>query len=109
MLSGCGAHVDGDEQFARDHYAPRFEELESLVVSSAAEYCRTISAIGNPDDLAGLQNRLQGILPQATLMVVVVTASTNTGRQLTPAEWKAVQTACDMCFSLENSKREVCH
>jgi len=63
--------------------------------------------IGNPEDLAGLQDRLQGFLPQATLMVVVVTASTNTGRQLTPAEWTAVQQACDICFRLDTAKKEV--
>lgn len=94
-------------QFARDHYAPRFSELEQLVVSSPVDYCRAVMKIGNPEDLAGLQDRLKGSLPQATLMVVAVTASTNTGRQLTPPEWKAVQEACDLCYSLETSRRQV--
>lgn len=94
-------------KFVRDHYAPRFAELEQLVVTSPSDYCRAVMKIGNPDDLAGLQDRLQGFLPQATLMVVVVTASTNTGRQLSPTEWKAVQQACDMCFKLDLAKMEV--
>ena len=93
-------------KFVRDHYAPRFAELEQLV-PLPSDYCRAVTKIGNPEDLAGLQDRLQGFVPQATLMVVVVTASTNTGRQLTPKEWKAVQQACDMCFKLDIAKMEI--
>jgi len=71
------------------------------------DYCRTVLKIGNPADLAGLQNRLTGSLPQAIVMVVVVTATTNTGRQLSDGEWLAVSQACEMCDMLERAKMEV--
>jgi U4/U6 small nuclear ribonucleoprotein PRP31 len=35
-------------QFARDHYAPRFSELETLVASNPLDYTRTVKAMGNP-------------------------------------------------------------
>lgn len=71
------------------------------------EYCRAVQSIGNPEDLTGLQHRLQGLLPSAVVMVVSVTASTNTGRQLSEREWAAVQAACDLCAFLEKSKLDV--
>jgi U4/U6 small nuclear ribonucleoprotein PRP31 len=43
----------------------------------------------------------------AVIMVVTVTASTNTGRQLSSAEWAVVQKACEMCAFLEKAKLDV--
>jgi snoRNA binding domain, fibrillarin len=50
---------------------------------------------------------LSGILPSATIMVVTMTATTNTGRQLSPNEWKMVLKACDMCEELTAAKQQV--
>jgi U4/U6 small nuclear ribonucleoprotein PRP31 len=50
---------------------------------------------------------LSGILPSATIMVVTMTATTNTGRQLSPNEWKMVLKACDMCEELTSAKQQV--
>lgn len=63
--------------------------------------------IGNPEDLTGLQERLQGVLPNATLMVIAVAATDNTGKQLSEADWAAVRAACDMCFELDQSKADI--
>ena len=48
--------------FMRDHYRPKFPELESLV-HHAVDYARVVSAIGNEMDLTLVD--LEDILPQA--------------------------------------------
>jgi U4/U6 small nuclear ribonucleoprotein PRP31 len=51
---------------------------------------------------------LTGILPAAIIMSVVVTATTTSGKQLTDAEWAAVQRACDLADRLEEARKKVC-
>ncbi|GAA94126.1 uncharacterized protein L969DRAFT_93509 [Mixia osmundae IAM 14324] len=93
-------------KFARDHYSPRFSELEQLLSDFApTDYCRAVLAIGNPEDLGTPD--LKGVLPSATVMVVTVTATTNAGRQLTAKEWQAVQDACAMIAQLEAARRTI--
>ncbi len=66
---------------ARDAYRPKFPELESLV-HHAVDYARVLAAIGNEMDLTLVD--LEHVLPQATIMVVSVTASTTSGKPLPP-------------------------
>lgn len=40
-------------------------------------------------------------------MVVTVEATTTRGKQLTPAEWAAVERACSMCLELDNARRRI--
>lgn len=35
-------------QFVKDHYAPRFPELDSIV-ANPIDYCKAVQAIGNPE------------------------------------------------------------
>jgi U4/U6 small nuclear ribonucleoprotein PRP31 len=50
---------------------------------------------------------LNGILPPAVIMSVVVTASTTSGRQLSDNEWKAIQKACNLADRLEDARKKV--
>lgn len=50
---------------------------------------------------------LQGILPPAIIMSVVVTATTTSGHKLTDAEWKAIERACDLADRLEEARKTV--
>lgn len=90
-------------QFIRDHYLPRFPELDSLV-SAPLPYCRVILALGNGPELHG---EIAGILPSGSVMAVKVTAATTKGHQLGEQEWNVVKAACDMMFKLDESKRTV--
>ncbi|CDH56223.1 nop domain-containing protein [Lichtheimia corymbifera JMRC:FSU:9682] len=102
------ADIDGEIQavhkFIRDHYAPRFPELESLILNPM-DYARTVKAIGNEKDLTKVD--LRSILPSATVMVVTVTATTSNGKELSPEEWKVTEEACDVAFELDNAKRTI--
>ncbi|XP_022664337.1 U4/U6 small nuclear ribonucleoprotein Prp31-like isoform X2 [Varroa jacobsoni] len=93
-------------KFARDHYAKRFPELESLV-PGAADYLLTVQEIGN--DLAKVKNsdRLNQILTPATVMVVSISASTSQGEPLSPSEMERVFEACEMAQQLNDMKTEV--
>nr|KAJ3422442.1 U4/U6 small nuclear ribonucleoprotein Prp31 [Polyrhizophydium stewartii] len=93
-----------NEVFIRDHYAPRFPELESLVLNPV-EYARTVKMIGNEEDLANLD--LKSFLPSATIMVITVTATTTNGRQLAPDELARVMKACDVALDLDAARRQI--
>ena len=68
----CRARVQVDidaeiavvHNFMRDHYRPKFVELESLV-HHAVDYARVVRAIGNEMDLTLVD--LEDILPQVLL------------------------------------------
>lgn len=65
-------------KFTKQKYQKRFPELDSLIVGEL-EYLLTVKQLGN--DLNQIKNneKLQGILTQATIMIVSVTASTTQG------------------------------
>lgn len=91
-------------KFIRDHYSPRFPELETLI-PSPWEYIQAVKAIGNDDTIP--TNSLEGILPHGTVVVISMTASTTTGRQLPSSEWNAVVEALDMISTLENIRSKI--
>ncbi|KAG0226834.1 U4/U6 small nuclear ribonucleoprotein Prp31 [Actinomortierella wolfii] len=91
-------------KFIRDHYEPKFPELERLVLNPL-DYARAVKRIANAEDITKVE--LNDILPSATVMVVVVTGTTTEGRQLTDKEWKACEDACDLMFRLEAAKKTI--
>ncbi|KAJ3789686.1 hypothetical protein GGU10DRAFT_342576 [Lentinula aff. detonsa] len=91
-------------KFIRDHYAPKFPELEQLVTDPTM-FIRSVRALANTEDLTKVD--LAGVLPPAIIMSVVVTATTTSGRQLTEAEWAAVQRACDLADRLEEARKKI--
>ncbi|KAH9927134.1 Nop domain-containing protein [Epithele typhae] len=91
-------------KFIRDHYAPKFPELEQLVAEPAM-YIRSVRALGNAEDPTKVD--LQGVLPPAIIMSVLVTATTTAGQPLSDAEWEAVQRACDLADRLEEARKKI--
>uniref|UniRef100_A0A0W0FCE3 Nop domain-containing protein n=1 Tax=Moniliophthora roreri TaxID=221103 RepID=A0A0W0FCE3_MONRR len=99
--------VDVDNEilvFLRDHYAPRFPELEQLVTDSTM-YIRAVLTLGNNEDLTKVD--LSGVLPSAVIMSVVVTATTTPGKPLTEVQWAAVQRACELADRLEEARKKI--
>ncbi|KAF4619877.1 hypothetical protein D9613_005501 [Agrocybe pediades] len=91
-------------KFIRDHYAPRFPELEQLVTDPAM-YIRSVRALANAEDLAKVN--LQGVLPAAVIMSVVVTSTTTPGKVLSNQEWLTVERACDLADRLEEARKKI--
>ncbi|CAA7259534.1 unnamed protein product [Cyclocybe aegerita] len=91
-------------KFIRDHYAPRFPELEQLVTDPAM-YIRSVRALANSGELAKVD--LTGVLPPAIIMSVVVTSTTTLGKVLSVAQWAAVQRACDLADRLEEARKKI--
>ncbi|KAJ2317349.1 U4/U6-U5 snRNP complex subunit prp31 [Coemansia sp. Cherry 401B] len=91
-------------RFLLDHYKTRFPELETLV-RSPVDYARTVKAIGDAADLSRVG--LAGILPNATQMVVTVTGSTTSGRQLAADELQRVDEAADCLLGLSQAKHRI--
>ncbi|KAF9582541.1 U4/U6 small nuclear ribonucleoprotein Prp31 [Lunasporangiospora selenospora] len=91
-------------KFIRDHYEPKFPELETLV-ANPLDYSRTVMRIANQEDITKVH--LDDILPAATVMVVVVTGTTTEGRSLTEGEWKACEDACNLETELDRAKAKI--
>lgn len=91
-------------KFIRDHYSPRFPELETLI-PNPWDYIQAVKAIGNHDTIP--TSALEGILPHGTVVVISMTASTTTGRPLPHSEWLAVQEALEMVFELESIRTRI--
>ncbi|TPX67047.1 hypothetical protein SpCBS45565_g04003 [Spizellomyces sp. 'palustris'] len=91
-------------KFIRDHYAPKFPELESLI-PNPIDYARTVKLIGNEMDLTKVD--LKSFLASATIMVLTVTATTTNGQPLSDEAAAKVLEACDMLLDLDLSKRRI--
>lgn len=89
-------------KYLKDNYAPKFQELESLVLNPV-DYAKTVQLIQNEMDLTRID--LKSILPSATVMVVLVTATTCNGRELSLEELNRVNAGVDVLLELENDKR----
>eukprot|EP01084_Bolivina_argentea_P249208 417079_1 len=90
-------------RFVQEAYAAKFPELESIV-TLPSEYIRAVRMIKNETDVTKLP--LEDILPQATVMVVSVTASTTNGTQLNLERLKACMDGCEEFDNLVDAKRE---
>ncbi|PWN54308.1 Nop domain-containing protein [Violaceomyces palustris] len=91
-------------KFIRDHYSPRFPELESLILNPW-EFVQAVQALGNDEDLS--RAKLEGILPHGIVVVISMTASTTEGKPLDKETWDRVQEACDLVFELEGIRRKI--
>ncbi|EAU84273.1 U4/U6 small nuclear ribonucleoprotein Prp31 [Coprinopsis cinerea okayama7 len=91
-------------KFIRDHYSPRFPELEQLVTDPTM-YIKAVRALANADDLTKVE--LSGILPPAVIMSVVVTATTTPGTKLSAASWQAIEKACGLADRLEEARKKI--
>jgi U4/U6 small nuclear ribonucleoprotein PRP31 len=98
------ADIAAAAAYARHHYAPKFPELASLVVHPV-DYARVVSRLGDAPDPAAVD--LEGILPQATVMVVVVTASTTAGAPLGAQAAARVQAAADLVLRLDAARAAI--
>jgi U4/U6 small nuclear ribonucleoprotein PRP31 len=83
-------------------YCIKFPELESLVPDPVL-LAKTVKAIGNETDITKVN--LKGLLPQATVMVITVTATTTPGRELKPDELAQVLELCDVLLEMEQEKQ----
>jgi U4/U6 small nuclear ribonucleoprotein PRP31 len=69
------------------------------------EYAKVVSRIGNEMDLT--QVELEDLLPAASVMVVTVTATTTSGKPLSPEVLSKAQQGCEMALQLDEDKQQV--
>ncbi|EPS44002.1 hypothetical protein H072_2022 [Dactylellina haptotyla CBS 200.50] len=93
-------------KFIRDHYSPRYPELENLV-TNPLDYAKTVAIIKNDLHLQPMQPLLRTVLDSATVMVVTVEATTSKGRPLSEKELAAVIPACEMTMALDKAKHTI--
>ncbi|KAK6539738.1 U4/U6-U5 snRNP complex subunit prp31 [Orbilia ellipsospora] len=93
-------------KFIRDHYSPRYPELENLV-TNPLDYAKTVAIIKNDLHLQPMQSQLRAVLDSATVMVVTVEATTSKGRPLTEKELATVIPACEMTMALDKAKHTI--
>ncbi|GLU21596.1 hypothetical protein SLE2022_377270 [Rubroshorea leprosula] len=88
--------------FIRDKYKLKFPELKSLVLHPI-DYAPIVKRIGNEMDLTLVD--LEGLLPLAIIMVVLVTASTTSGKPRPEDLLQKTFDACDPALALEAAKK----
>lgn len=91
-------------KFIRDHYAPRFPELEQLIADPWT-YIAAVNAIGNADDLT--KCKMPSTLPPATILSITLTATSTRGRKLSPGEWITVQNAIQVAEQLRTARETI--
>lgn len=91
-------------KFIRDHYAPRFPELEQLI-GDPWTYIAAVQGIANADDLT--KATLPSTLPAATVLSITLTATATKGRKLSASEWKTVETAVEVASQLRESREKI--
>jgi U4/U6 small nuclear ribonucleoprotein PRP31 len=91
-------------KFVRDHYAPRFPELEQLIAEPWT-YLAAVKAIGNAEELTKVA--MPSTLPPATILSITLTATSTRGRVLTPAEWKTVERAVEVAEELRRARETI--
>ncbi|KAE8264679.1 hypothetical protein A4X09_0g6894 [Tilletia walkeri] len=110
IVSANNLAVDVDNEimlvhkFIRDHYSPRFPELETLI-QDPWEFVRAVQALGNAENLS--KAHLEGILPNSIIVVISMTASTTTGQPVSEQAWKQIQEACDLVFELDAARVKI--
>ncbi|KAK0567884.1 U4/U6-U5 snRNP complex subunit prp31 [Tilletia horrida] len=110
IVSANNLAVDVDNEimlvhkFIRDHYSPRFPELESLI-RDPWDFVRAVRALGNSESMS--KAHLEGILPNSIIVVISMTASTTTGQPVSEQAWKAIQEACDLVFELDAARVKI--
>ncbi|KAF3930467.1 hypothetical protein ABW20_dc0108923 [Dactylellina cionopaga] len=93
-------------KFIRDHYTPRYPELENLV-TNPLDYAKTVAIVKNDLQLQPMQPQLRTVLDSATVMVVTVEATTSKGRPLSERELTTVLRACEMTIALDKAKHTI--
>src|SRR5579859_7870403 len=91
-------------KFIRDHYRPKFPELETLI-RNPLDYAKTVRIIGNEMIITKMD--LTQILPAASIMVVKTAATTTRGQPLEEKEIAIVLKACEMALDLDAAKRKI--
>ncbi|WRT67443.1 uncharacterized protein IL334_004414 [Kwoniella shivajii] len=91
-------------KFIRDHYAPRFPELEQLITDPWT-YIAAVQAIGNADDLT--KCTFPSTLPAATILSITLTATSTRGRKLSNGEWITVQNAIIVAGELRSAREKI--
>jgi U4/U6 small nuclear ribonucleoprotein PRP31 len=104
MMSDLEGELLSLHKYCRDLYAPRFPELESLILNPL-DYARVVQRIGNTEDLTAIQ--LDDILPSAQVMVVTVTATTTVGKALSSEQLQAVHRTTNSMFEVEDARKKL--
>lgn len=98
-------HATFVHKYIRDHYSPRFPELETLL-PDPLEYAKAVSIIANgPMDKLRDVKSLGNVLNKMKLMTVTTEAVISKGQPLSDAEMEAVLRACDTMIRFEQAKR----
>ncbi|KAI9454616.1 Nop domain-containing protein [Russula earlei] len=90
-------------KFIRDHYAPKFPELERLITDPNM-YVKAVRKLANDEDptRADLKE-----IPPAVVMSVLMAATTSAGQKLSDSEWLSVERACDLADRLEKVRTKI--
>jgi U4/U6 small nuclear ribonucleoprotein PRP31 len=91
-------------KFIRDHYRPKFPELETLI-RNPLDYAKAVHLIGNEMNIVKLD--FTQVLSPASIMVIKTAATTTRGQPLPEKEIAIVLKAAEMALDLDSAKRKI--
>jgi U4/U6 small nuclear ribonucleoprotein PRP31 len=103
LVYECDQEVVALTTYVRQTYSPRFPELEALIQNNL-DYVRTVLRLANFAGGDATLVDLTGILPSATIMVVTVTATTTSGKELPSDTLSKAMTAAGQVLELEETR-----
>ncbi|KAK9475802.1 hypothetical protein V1514DRAFT_370235 [Lipomyces japonicus] len=94
-------------KYIKEKYYPRFPELESLILNPV-DYSKAVEIIANDVKSVTLKSKaLSEFLQAATVMVITVSSSTSSGRDLSATELGLVQESCHILLYLDSARHQI--
>lgn len=103
VVAAIDEEVAALHRYIADGFSKRFSQLENIV-PQPLEYIRAVHAIRNETDMT-LVPSLATFLPSASVMVLTLTASTASGKQLSDGELADIVAACEEALGLTADKQ----
>eukprot|EP01133_Synstelium_polycarpum_P005738 gene5738-6640_t len=104
LLSDIQHEIYLIHKFVRGRYSIKFPELDTSV-QNPLDYISVVKRIGNETDLTKVN--LNDLLPKTSIMILVVTFSSTTGKNITDQEMAKITDACNMALELDTNKKLV--
>lgn len=98
LASKINFEIINIHKFIREIYSKKFPELEHQVMHPL-DYARVVKKLGN--NLSNTIQDLSEVLPQTNIIAISMTASSSSGRDLTPEELNRVFEGCDTALQLD--------
>lgn len=92
--------------FVRELYKTKYQELEQIV-QNPIEYAEVVKIIGNETHVSKCEAQLQEVVPNESVLTIMVTGTTTVGKPLPEDELHKVIVGCETIIKLYEAKNQI--